>query len=87
MRRDEGSAHRGAGHKRPSGTFAHPRRHSTSASYVYSMTGVYTPALTVTDDDEGSATSALEAYLVAYDPDGGFVTVGGWINSGREKDP
>jgi len=36
--------------------------------------------MTVTDKDNGSNVSTFE-YVVVYDPNGGFVTGGGWINS------
>ena len=36
--------------------------------------------LTVTDDD-GDSDSSIFEYIVVYDPDGGFVTGGGWIDS------
>src|SRR4029079_12913473 len=42
--------------------------------------GVYSIAVTVSDDDGGSATRQLSTFVVVYDPDAGFVTGGGWIN-------
>jgi len=47
-------------------------------THTYSMPGVYTLTLTVEDDDGGVATKYFQ-YVVVYDPDGGFVTGGGWI--------
>jgi hypothetical protein len=41
---------------------------------------VYPVTLTVSDDDGGSDTEYFY-YVVVYDPDGGFVTGGGWIVS------
>jgi hypothetical protein len=43
--------------------------------------GLYTVTVKVTDDDGGVGTKTLEAYVVVYDPNGGFVTGGGWIMS------
>ncbi len=51
-----------------------------SASHTYASPGVYPVVLKVTDDDTGSATAKYE-YVVVYDPEGGFVTGGGWIES------
>jgi PKD repeat protein len=56
-----------------------PATSPTSASHSYTAPGAYTIQLTVTDDDGGSDVSVLQ--LVVYDPDGGFVTGGGWIDS------
>lgn len=53
---------------------------SASASHNYAAAGVYTVRVTVTDDDTGVASTNYE-FTVVYDPNGGFVTVGGWINS------
>ena len=36
--------------------------------------------VTVTDDDDASDTAIFE-FVVVYDPSGGFVTGGGWIDS------
>jgi len=53
---------------------------SAHATHSYSAAGIYTVTVTTTDDDGGSA-SATSAHVVIYDPDGGFVTGGGWIQS------
>ncbi len=49
-------------------------------THSYTMPGVYTVRVTLTDDDGGSDQSIYQ-YIVVYDPDDGFVTGGGWINS------
>ena len=53
---------------------------SVSGSHTYASAGVYTVKVTVTDDDGGFGESIFQ-YVVVYDPDAGFVTGGGWINS------
>lgn len=53
---------------------------AVSATHTYAAAGVYTVTLTVADDDGGSASSEYR-YVVVYDPEGGFVTGGGWIAS------
>ena len=53
---------------------------TVTGSHTYSNAGVYTIKLTVMDDDEGTA-QAMFQFVVVYDPDAGFVTGGGWINS------
>lgn len=53
---------------------------SCETTHTYKRAGVYTVRVTVTDDDDGSATAVFE-YIVVYDPNGGFVTGGGWIDS------
>ncbi|MDX1520570.1 MAG: PKD domain-containing protein, partial [Anaerolineae bacterium] len=49
-------------------------------SHTYTEPGVYTVALLVTDDDGGTGESFFQ-FVVVYDPNGGFVTGGGWIDS------
>jgi hypothetical protein len=51
-----------------------------SQDHTYADPGVYEVTVTVTDDDGGS-TSQVYQFIVIYDPDGGFVTGGGWIDS------
>jgi len=53
--------------------------YSVTGGHVYASAGVYLITLTVTDDDGGSDSMTLEYYVVVYDPNGGFVTGGGWI--------
>ena len=53
---------------------------SVADSHTYTVPGVYTITLTLTDSDEGQGQSIFQ-FVVVYDPDGGFVTGGGWIDS------
>ena len=54
--------------------------HLYSVPKTYTSAGVYAVMVTVTDDDEGiSNTQTVQ--IVVYDPNGGFVTGGGWIQS------
>ena len=53
---------------------------SAEAVHQYQSAGVYTINVTVTDTVGASAQGSYQ-YVVIYDPDGGFVTGGGWINS------
>ncbi|MFJ8080386.1 VWA domain-containing protein [Streptomyces sp. NPDC096205] len=50
------------------------------STHQYAGAGIYDIAVTVTDDDGGTDTQHC-GFVVVYDPDGGFVTGGGWINS------
>jgi surface protein len=49
-----------------------------STDHVYDIPGVYTITVTITDF-AGESDTAIYQYVVIYDPDGGFVTGGGWI--------
>lgn len=51
-----------------------------TGTHVYPAAGIYTLALTVTDDGGAAAANHFE-FVVVYDPEGGFVTGGGWITS------
>jgi len=51
-----------------------------SGEHTYAIPGVYLLTLTVTDDQDASATATFQ-YVVVYDPVGGFVTGSGWIDS------
>jgi len=51
-----------------------------SSSHTFSAAGVYTVGVTVADEHGGYATSMFQ-FVVVYDPNGAFVTGGGWINS------
>ncbi len=52
-----------------------------TGSHTYTEAGVYTISLEIIDDDGDSDTATYSKYVVVYDPDSGFVTGGGWINS------
>jgi len=49
-----------------------------TGSHSYTVAGVYAVKVTVSDDDGGSTT--VEWMVIVYDPNGGFVTGGGWID-------
>jgi len=53
---------------------------TADATHAYTVPGVYTISVTITDE-AGATASATSPFVVVYDPDGGFVTGGGWINS------
>ena len=53
---------------------------TVTGDHTYEAAGVYTVILTVEDDEGGTATAEFR-YAVIYDPEGGFVTGGGWIDS------
>lgn len=48
---------------------------------TFTVAGVYSFSSTLTDDDTGAASFTYNGYVVVYDPNGGFVTGGGWIDS------
>lgn len=58
---------------------------SANTTYTFTSAGVYKVTLTVTDNGNLSGTAntvnGLDALVVIYDPNAGFVTGGGWINS------
>ena len=61
-----------------------PVTRTVTASYTYPATGVYMVTVKVTDKDGGFHTAKITdftTYVVIYDPNGGFVTGGGWFNS------
>ncbi|MCW0484806.1 HYR domain-containing protein, partial [Gaoshiqia sediminis] len=53
---------------------------STNHTFVNLPVGVHTIILEL-EDYCGARTTEVFQYVVVYDPDGGFVTGGGWINS------
>lgn len=53
---------------------------SASATHLYAAPGVYGVTVQVADA-EGDMREGRFEYVVIYDPDGGFVTGGGWIAS------
>jgi PKD repeat protein len=54
---------------------------TVSGSHKYATPGIYTVKLTVTDSQGAFDTKSITYYIVIYDPNGGFVTGGGWIVS------
>lgn len=48
--------------------------------HVYAVPGVYQVTLTA-GDESGNAGTAVFEFVVVYDPEGGFVTGGGWVRS------
>ncbi|MFC1984247.1 PKD domain-containing protein, partial [Chloroflexota bacterium] len=53
---------------------------TVTGNHPYNTPGVYMVTLTVTDKDGGTSQSVYQ-FVVIYDPEGGFVTGGGWIDS------
>ena len=51
------------------------------SSHVYNSADIYTVTFTVKDNNGGIDTQQASNYVVVYNPEGGFVTGGGWINS------
>jgi hypothetical protein len=58
---------------------------TVTKSYAFSNAGVYSVQLTVNDNVGGitivNSVGSDKAFVVVYDPNAGFVTGGGWINS------
>ena len=53
---------------------------SVTGTHIYTSPGVYTVTLEVTDNVDEAVESTFQ-FVVIYDPEGGFVTGGGWIDS------
>lgn len=70
----------GDGSTSPAGVTEAGGSGTAGATHTYATAGIYTVTLTVTDKDGGSGT-ALFQYVVIYDPEGGFVTGVGRIQS------
>jgi predicted extracellular nuclease len=51
-----------------------------TGDHAYSTPGVYTVTVTV-DDGYGNTDQAIFEFVIVYDPNSGFVTGGGWIDS------
>jgi hypothetical protein len=51
-----------------------------AGTHAYAAPGIYVVQITLVDG-EGAMVQAASDFLVVYDPEGGFVTGGGWINS------
>jgi hypothetical protein len=51
-----------------------------TGDHAYATPGVYTVTVTVQDNLGNSDTASYE-FVIVYDPNGGFVTGGGWIDS------
>ena len=52
-----------------------------TGSHTFTSPGTYTVSIVVDDGDGGSANLVATTYIVVYDPNAGFVTGGGFINS------
>jgi hypothetical protein len=53
---------------------------TVTGGHAYAIPSVYTVKITLSDEFGLTAVSEFQ-YVVIYDPNGGFVTGGGWINS------
>ena len=54
---------------------------TSEGTHTYTEPGLYQVTVTVDDGDGGSDSTTTSAYIVVYDPSGGFVTGGGFIDS------
>ncbi len=53
----------------------------TGLGHTYTEAGVYVVTVAVIDDDLDTGSATATGFIVVYDPSGGFVTGGGWIDS------
>ena len=53
----------------------------TGLDQTYAGAGVYEVTVAVTDKDGGTGSATATQFIVIYDPAGGFVSGGGWIDS------
>jgi alpha-tubulin suppressor-like RCC1 family protein/PKD repeat protein len=53
---------------------------AADATHAYARAGVYSVTISVREQ-AGAITETVHNYVVIYDPEAGFVTGGGWINS------
>jgi hypothetical protein len=51
-----------------------------SATHAYTNPGVYTINVKVTDGNGTGLAGTASVWIVVYDPNGGYVTGGGWLN-------
>jgi hypothetical protein len=58
---------------------------SFQANHSFPNTGVYTVNVCV--KDAAGASGCAQEWIIVYDPNGGFVTGGGWINVGAGSAP
>jgi hypothetical protein len=54
---------------------------SGSYNHTFNAAGVYTVEMYVKDDDTGQSNLIAYMFIIVYDPNAGFVTGGGWIDS------
>jgi len=53
---------------------------TVTGSHAYTLPGVYTVKVNVTDDD-GASNESVFQFVVVFDPSAGFVTGAGWVDS------
>jgi PKD repeat protein len=60
---------------------------TASGTHAYSSPGVYTIAVTITDDNGGSVVATASSYISVFDPNAGFVTGSAHFTSPPGADP